>query len=52
MRLFKNFAFGRFALAFEESTRNLPGCIEIFTVVDREWEEIKPFPGLLWLRMP
>ena len=41
----QNFAFGRFAFAFEKSARDFSGRIEIFTVVDSKREEIKSFPG-------
>ena len=48
----QHFTFGGFAFTFEESAGNFSGGIKIFTVVDREWEEVDAFPGFCRPRRP
>ena len=38
------FSFGRLTFTFEKSAWDFSGCVEIFTVIYGEWEEVQTFP--------
>ena len=42
----QDFTFGRFTFPFEKSTWNFAGCVKVFTVINREREEIQSFSWL------